>query len=90
MYHDQILAPFKALFNFDAINVTLGLKHLRVSLDHGTAVNLIGKNKANPTSLIKCVNFLNKNKMKYAKKSLGQNFSRYNVTKKIINLLKLK
>ena len=60
MYHDQILAPFKALFNFDAINVTLGLKYLRVSPDHGTAVNLIGKNKANPTSLIKCVNFLNK------------------------------
>ena len=60
MYHDQILPPFKALFNFDAINVTLGLKYLRVSPDHGTAVNLIGKNKANPTSLIKCVNFLNK------------------------------
>ena len=60
MYHDQILAPFKALFNFDAINVTLGLKYLRVSPDHGIAVNLIGKNKANPTSLIKCVNFLNK------------------------------
>ena len=38
MYHDQILSPFKALFNFDAINVTLGLKYLRVSPDHGTAV----------------------------------------------------
>ena len=61
MYHDQILSPFKALFNFDAINITLGLKYLRVSPDHGTAVNLIGKKKANPTSLIKCVDFLNKN-----------------------------
>ncbi len=59
MYHDQVLSPFKALFNFDAINVTLGLKYLRVSPDHGTAANLIGKKKANPTSLINCVNFLN-------------------------------
>ena len=60
MYHDQILSPFKALFRFDAINVTLGLKYLRVSPDHGTAANLIGKKKANPTSLIKCIDFLNK------------------------------
>ena len=62
MYHDQVLSPFKALFNFDAINVTLGLKYLRVSPDHGTAVNLIGKKKANPTSLIRCIDFLNKTK----------------------------
>ena len=61
MYHDQILSPFKALFKFDAINVTLGLKYLRVSPDHGTAANLIGKKKADPTSLIKCIDFLNKN-----------------------------
>ncbi len=60
MYHDQVLAPFKALFNFDAINITLGLKYLRVSPDHGTAANLIGKKKANPASLINCVNFLNR------------------------------
>ena len=60
MYHDQILSPFKALFKFDAINVTLGLKYLRVSPDHGTAANLINKKKANPTSLIKCIDFLNK------------------------------
>ena len=60
MYHDQVLSPFKALYNFDAINVTLGLKYLRVSPDHGTAANLIGKKRANPASLINCVNFLNK------------------------------
>ena len=60
MYHDQILGPFKALFKFDAINITLGLKYLRTSPDHGTASNLIGKNKANPESLIKCINFINK------------------------------
>ena len=60
MFHDQVLGPFKALFKFDAINITLGLKYLRVSPDHGTATNLIGKNKADPTSLIKCINFVNK------------------------------
>ncbi len=60
MYHDQVLIPFKALFHFDAINITLGLKYPRVSPDHGTAVDLIGKMKANPSSLIKCLNFINK------------------------------
>ena len=60
MYHDQVLAPFKALFKFDAINVTLGLKYLRCSPDHGPAINIIGKKKANPKSLINCINFINK------------------------------
>ena len=45
MFHDQVLAPFKTLFKFDAINLTLCLKYLRMSPDHGTAKNLIGKNK---------------------------------------------
>lgn len=63
MFHDQVLAPFKALFKFDAINITLGLKYLRVSPDHGTAINLIGKNKADPSSLIKCIDFINKFKL---------------------------
>ena len=60
MYHDQVLAPFKTLFKFEAINVTLGLKYLRVSPDHGTAIDLIGKNQADATSLVKCINFINK------------------------------
>ena len=59
MYHDQVLTPFKTLFKYDAINITLGLKYLRVSPDHGTAKNLIGKKKANSTSLLKCINFVN-------------------------------
>ena len=59
MYHDQVLIPFKSLFKFNAINVTLGLPYLRVSPDHGTAKNLIGKNKANFLSLLKCINFIN-------------------------------
>ena len=60
MYHDQVLTPFKSIYKFDAINVTLGLKYLRVSPDHGVAKNLIQKNKANPKSLIECINFINK------------------------------
>ena len=62
MYHDQVLSPFKALFKYDAINITLGLKYLRLSPDHGVATDLIGKNKANAASLVKCINFLNLNK----------------------------
>jgi 4-hydroxythreonine-4-phosphate dehydrogenase len=58
MYHDQVLTPFKSLFKFDAINVTLGLKYLRTSPDHGVAIDLIKKNKANSLSLFKCVNFI--------------------------------
>ena len=60
MYHDQVLTPFKTIFKFDAINITLGLKYLRVSPDHGVAKKLIFKNKANPKSLIECMNFINK------------------------------
>ena len=60
MYHDQVLAPFKALYGFDAINITLGLKYLRVSPDHGTAQDIVGQNKANPKSLLSAINFLNK------------------------------
>jgi|TARA_B100001059_G_C17766011_1_gene545590 4-hydroxy-L-threonine phosphate dehydrogenase PdxA len=60
MFHDQVITPFKTLFKFNAINVTLGLNYLRVSPDHGVAENLIGKNKANSTSLINCINFVNK------------------------------
>ena len=60
MYHDQVLGPFKALYGYDAINITLGLKYLRLSPDHGTAKNIIGLNKANPKSLISAINFLNK------------------------------
>jgi 4-hydroxythreonine-4-phosphate dehydrogenase len=58
MYHDQVLAPFKTLFNFDAINITLGLNYLRVSPDHGPGLDLIGKNKANFYSLYQCVKFI--------------------------------
>ncbi len=58
MYHDQVLGPYKAIYNFDAINITLGLDYLRVSPDHGTGKDIIGKRKASPFSLIKSVIFL--------------------------------
>ena len=60
MYHDQVIGPYKSIFKFNAINVTLGLKYLRASPDHGTAVNLIGKNKANYESLISCIKLVDK------------------------------
>tara|TARA_Y200000002_G_C22612373_1_gene634418 strand:+ start:92 stop:1057 length:966 start_codon:yes stop_codon:yes gene_type:complete len=60
MYHDQVLTPFKTLFKFKAINITLGLKYLRASPDHGVASNLIGKNKADNSSFLECLNFFNK------------------------------
>ena len=59
MYHDQVLSPFKALYNFNAINITLGLPFVRVSPDHGVASNIMGKNLANPTSLIESIKFFN-------------------------------
>jgi 4-hydroxythreonine-4-phosphate dehydrogenase len=59
MYHDQVLTPFKSLFHYDAINVTLGLKYIRVSPDHGPARDIVKKNKANHQSLLKCVKFIN-------------------------------
>ena len=59
MYHDQVLAPFKAIYGYNAINITLGLNYLRSSPDHGTAQDIIGLNKANPQSMIAAINFFN-------------------------------
>ncbi len=50
MYHDQGLGPLKALHFYDAVNVTGGLPHLRVSPDHGPASDLFGRRKADPES----------------------------------------
>jgi len=60
MYHDQVLSPMKALFNFDAINITLGLPFTRISPDHGPNYSMLGKNLSNPKSLIQALKFLDK------------------------------
>tara|TARA_Y100001970_G_C14254259_1_gene874031 strand:+ start:3335 stop:4306 length:972 start_codon:yes stop_codon:yes gene_type:complete len=60
MYHDQVLAPIKALYNFDAINITLGLPILRISPDHGPNFKMLGKNKSDPKSLTEAIKFLDK------------------------------
>ena len=44
MYHDQVLAPIKSIYNFSAINITLGLPFLRISPDHGPNIKMFGKN----------------------------------------------
>ena len=59
MYHDQVLSPFKALFKYDAINITLGLPYIRMSPDHGVGENIVGKKVANPKSLVECIKFFN-------------------------------
>ncbi len=61
MYHDQVLTPLKTLFEYDAINITMGLPFIRISPDHGPNEEMLGKNKSNPTSLIQAINFLDKN-----------------------------
>ena len=58
MYHDQVLSPIKALFNFDAINITLGLPFIRISPDHGPNTPMLGKNLSDPKSLINALKFL--------------------------------
>jgi len=58
MYHDQVLAPLKTLFEYDAINITLGLPFDRISPDHGPNEKMVGRNISNPLSLLKAIQFL--------------------------------
>jgi 4-hydroxy-L-threonine phosphate dehydrogenase PdxA len=55
MYHDQGLAPLKTHAFGQAVNVTLGLPLVRTSVDHGTAFDIAGKGKADPSSMIEAV-----------------------------------
>ncbi|MCK0208750.1 4-hydroxythreonine-4-phosphate dehydrogenase PdxA [Starkeya koreensis] len=54
-YHDQVLAPVKALAFDRAVNVTLGLPFVRTSPDHGTAFDIAGTGRADPSSLIEAL-----------------------------------
>ena len=60
MYHDQVLTPFKALFGFDAINITFGLPYIRMSPDHGVAEDKKKLNISNPQSLNRCIEIISK------------------------------
>tara|TARA_B100001057_G_scaffold469005_1_gene528895 strand:- start:326 stop:778 length:453 start_codon:yes stop_codon:yes gene_type:complete len=60
MYHDQVLTPLKTLYEYDAINITLGLPFDRISPDHGPNEKMIGKNISNPLSLLRAIQFLEK------------------------------
>jgi 4-hydroxythreonine-4-phosphate dehydrogenase len=58
MYHDQVLTPIKTLFEYNAINVTIGLPFIRVSPDHGPNESMLGKNRSNYLSLLNSIKFL--------------------------------
>ena len=60
MYHDQVLTPFKTLYGFNAINITIGLPFIRITLDHGPNNKMIGKNLSSATSLIEAISFAKK------------------------------
>ena len=51
MYHDQGLAPFKALAMDNGINFTAGLPYVRTSPDHGTGYDIAGRGEASPESM---------------------------------------
>ena len=57
-YHDQGLPMFKAVATLNGVNITLGLPFLRVSVDHGTAFDIAGKNTASPQGLISAIKFV--------------------------------
>ncbi len=61
MYHDQVLTPLKTLYEYDAINITLGLPFDRISPDHGPNEKMLGRNISNPLSLIRAIEFLDRN-----------------------------
>src|SRR5688572_7075840 len=64
MYHDQGLIPFKTIATGEGVNYTAGLSFVRTSPDHGTAMDISGKNKADATSFIaavfECIDIINR------------------------------
>lgn len=60
MYHDQGLIPLKMKHFYDAVNITIGLPFPRVSVDHGTAFDIAGKNKASYVSYLKALEYATK------------------------------
>ena len=54
-YHDQALIPVKTIDFHNTVNQTIGIPIIRTSPDHGTALNIAGKNQANPASLLSAI-----------------------------------
>jgi 4-hydroxythreonine-4-phosphate dehydrogenase len=76
MYHDQGLIPVKLLGFDQAVNVTLGLPIIRTSPDHGTAFDIVGKNKANPGSMRAAIELaIDLAVRRHRRKSIGREFS---------------
>ena len=59
MYHDQVLAPIKTMFEFKAVNITLGLPFLKITPDHGPNYKMLGKNKSDPSSIYYAFEIIN-------------------------------
>ena len=59
MYHDQGLAPLKAVSFGNSVNITLGLPIIRTSVDHGTAYNLAGTGDASHASFLEAIKIAN-------------------------------
>ncbi len=60
MYHDQVLTPIKTIFNFNAINITIGLPFIRISPDHGPNSKMLGQNLSDPSSFYYAMKFIEK------------------------------
>ena len=78
-YHDQALIPFKLISEYSGVNYTSNLDIIRVSPDHGTAYDIVGKNIESPLGIINSFNLLKKislNRVKYerTKKITGSKF----------------
>jgi 4-hydroxythreonine-4-phosphate dehydrogenase len=66
MYHDQGLIPVKTLHFESSVNVTIGLPYLRVSVDHGTAFDIVGKGLANGAPMKYAIEWAARNARRYA------------------------
>ena len=66
MYHDQGLIPVKTLDFARAVNVTIGLPYLRVSVDHGTAFDIAGKGIANPAPMLYAIEWAARHAEKFS------------------------
>ena len=60
MYHDQVLTPMKTIYEFNAINITIGLPFVRISPDHGPNNLMLGKNVSNAESFFASIDFIKK------------------------------